>query len=58
MAHASQRVPNFNKNTSKLTALYLLLGHALGNTRWHISLVNNSLPHFLISNAHIVKRRS
>lgn len=46
------------KTPQKLTALYLLLGLALGNARRHISLVNNSLPHFLISNAHIMKRRS
>lgn len=36
MAHASQRVPYFTKKTlQKLTALYLLLGHALGNARQH-----------------------
>ncbi len=55
IAHASQRVPNTNKTPEKLTALYLLLGYTLGNTRRHINLVDNSLPYFLISNAHIVK---
>ena len=55
IAHASQRCLIPTKTPEKLTALYLLLGYTLGNARRHINLVDNSLPYFLISNAHIVK---